>query len=171
MAYLSADLCICTLFIGTTARLDARSSSEATALKVNRNCIRSNLLGTVIPITPLSLARTRKLPNLSSRRLTSPVSNVGMLSKKLLACNKFLSSLTICNPSSNRIYKLHDESKDKDFTLEMTWACDESKRRHQLIPQDLLEEAVKSAKDLKAKEEQDSDDDDDDDDDAPPAKK
>mmetsp|Transcript_150 Transcript_150/g.382 ORF Transcript_150/g.382 Transcript_150/m.382 type:complete len:267 (-) Transcript_150:335-1135(-) len=69
------------------------------------------------------------------------------------------------------IYKLHDESKDKDFTLEMTWACDETKSKHQLVPQDLLEEAVKNAKDLKAKEEQDSDDDDDDDDDAPPAKK
>jgi len=66
------------------------------------------------------------------------------------------------------IYKLHDESKDKDFTLEMTWACDETKRKHQKVPADLLEAAVNYAKELKAKEEQDSDDDDDDDD-PPPA--
>jgi len=66
------------------------------------------------------------------------------------------------------IYKLHDESKDKDFTLEMTWACDETKRKHQRVPADLLESAVKYGKDLKEAEEQDSDDDDDDDD-PPPA--
>jgi len=65
------------------------------------------------------------------------------------------------------IYKLHDESKDKDFTLEMTWACDESKKKHVRVPAGLLEEAVKVAKDLKEKEEQDSDDDDDDDDEPP----
>jgi len=49
----------------------------------------------------------------------------------------------------------------------MTWACEESKKKHERVPAELLESAVKYAKDLKAKEEQDSDDDDDDD--APPA--
>lgn len=62
------------------------------------------------------------------------------------------------------IYKLHDESKDKEFTLEMSWACDDTKRKHQKVPENILEEAVKYAKDLKASEEQDSDSDDDDDD-------
>jgi len=69
------------------------------------------------------------------------------------------------------IYKLHDESKDKEFTLEMTWACDDTKRKHRKVPADILEEAEKYAKDLRAKDEQDSDDDDDDDDDDPPPAK
>lgn len=64
------------------------------------------------------------------------------------------------------IYKLHDESKDKNFRLEMTWACDESKRRNVRVPDELLEAAVKKAKEAKASAEQDSDEDDDDD---PPA--
>lgn len=31
-------------------------------------------------------------------------------------------------PSS--IYGVHDEAKDKDFELEMSWVCDESNRQH-----------------------------------------
>lgn len=57
------------------------------------------------------------------------------------------------------IYKLHDENKDKDFELEVTWVCDESKRRHQLVPKKLLDEAVKKAKEAKLKAEMESDSD------------
>lgn len=34
-------------------------------------------------------------------------------------------------PSS--IYGVHDEAKDKDFELEMSWVCDESNRQHQKV--------------------------------------
>ncbi|KAK2782448.1 putative proteasome subunit alpha type-7 [Onygenales sp. PD_12] len=47
------------------------------------------------------------------------------------------------------IYIAHEDSKDKDFELEMTWisAVDgPTKGRHVEVPQDLLEEAVKAAK-------------------------
>eukprot|EP00296_Roombia_truncata_P008133 JP446609.1.p1 GENE.JP446609.1~~JP446609.1.p1 ORF type:complete len:251 (+),score=58.56 JP446609.1:28-780(+) len=44
------------------------------------------------------------------------------------------------------IYSVHDEVKDKAFELELSWVCDESNRRHQLVPKDLLQEAEKQAK-------------------------
>lgn len=31
---------------------------------------------------------------------------------------------------SNSIYGVHDEAKDKDFELEMSWVCDDSNRQH-----------------------------------------
>jgi hypothetical protein len=36
-------------------------------------------------------------------------------------------------PSS--IYGVHDEAKDKDFELEMSWVCDESNRQHEKVSQ------------------------------------
>ncbi|KAB5540714.1 hypothetical protein DKX38_013688 [Salix brachista] len=44
------------------------------------------------------------------------------------------------------IYKLHDEAKDKAFELEMSWVCNESKRQHQKVPDELLEEAKAAAR-------------------------
>ncbi|PSR90100.1 Proteasome subunit alpha type-3 like [Actinidia chinensis var. chinensis] len=44
------------------------------------------------------------------------------------------------------IYKVHDEAKDKAFELEMSWICDESKRQHEKVPEELLEEAQAAAK-------------------------
>ncbi|KAI9033331.1 nucleophile aminohydrolase [Hyaloraphidium curvatum] len=44
------------------------------------------------------------------------------------------------------IYMTHDESKDKDFELEMSWICKESKFRHEFVPQDLFNEAEQAAK-------------------------
>lgn len=51
------------------------------------------------------------------------------------------------------IYKLHDDVKDKDFELELTWVCAESNRscgiliecvilirKHVLVPEDLRKE-------------------------------
>ena len=31
------------------------------------------------------------------------------------------------------IYGVHDEAKDKDFELELSWVCDESNRLHQKV--------------------------------------
>ncbi|KAF3441377.1 hypothetical protein FNV43_RR15291 [Rhamnella rubrinervis] len=44
------------------------------------------------------------------------------------------------------IYGIHDEAKDKDFELEMSWVCDESNRLHQKVPDELLEETKVAAK-------------------------
>jgi len=57
------------------------------------------------------------------------------------------------------IYVAHDENKDKDFELEMTWISDlqgPTKGRHVEVPKELLEEAEKAAK--KALEGEDEDD-------------
>lgn len=47
------------------------------------------------------------------------------------------------------IYVAHEDSKDKDFELEMTWISSldgPTKGRHEEVPRDLLEEAEKAAK-------------------------
>ncbi|KAL7410883.1 nucleophile aminohydrolase [Mrakia frigida] len=44
------------------------------------------------------------------------------------------------------IHLCHADEKDKEFELEITWICPESKGRHVFIPQDLLEEAERKAK-------------------------
>lgn len=47
------------------------------------------------------------------------------------------------------IYVAHEDSKDKEFELEMTWISGldgPTKGRHEHVPQDLLEEAEKAAK-------------------------
>lgn len=46
-----------------------------------------------------------------------------------------------------RIYKLHDEAKDKAFELEMSWICEESKREHQKVNYSaLLNEMISKTK-------------------------
>lgn len=60
------------------------------------------------------------------------------------------------------LYKLHDEVKDKEMEVELSWVCDESGRLHVRVPEDVREEAVKLAIEAKRKEEMDDDDDDDD---------
>lgn len=68
-----------------------------------------------------------------------------------------------CSPSfpsgspSRSIYATHDSTKDKDFELELSWVCAESKGLHQLVPSDLAKEAEQYAQD---KMNEDSDDDD-----------
>lgn len=44
------------------------------------------------------------------------------------------------------IYMSHDESKDKDFELEMTWIGPETGNKHQLVPAHILDAAVQEAK-------------------------
>jgi len=43
------------------------------------------------------------------------------------------------------IYNAHDEAKDKDFELELSWICEESKWKHQFVPKDVYDEAKKAA--------------------------
>jgi len=57
---------------------------------------------------------------------------------------------------------LHDDVKDKEFELELSWVCNESERKHVMVPKVLRDEAVKLAKDAKQKSEMADDDDDDD---------
>ncbi|VDB97004.1 unnamed protein product [Peniophora sp. CBMAI 1063] len=45
------------------------------------------------------------------------------------------------------IYLVHDDAKEKEFELEMTWVGDESKGLHEPVPKDLFDEAEKKAKD------------------------
>jgi len=44
------------------------------------------------------------------------------------------------------IYSVHDDVKDKEFELELSWICAESKYQHQMVPRDILSEAEKLAK-------------------------
>jgi 20S proteasome subunit alpha 7 len=47
------------------------------------------------------------------------------------------------------IYVSHEDSKDKEFELEMTWISSvdgPTKGRHEEVPKELLEEAEKAAK-------------------------
>lgn len=48
--------------------------------------------------------------------------------------------------AANIIYKCHDDAKDKDFELELSWICPESKNRHQYVPADIVAEAGRKAK-------------------------
>lgn len=44
------------------------------------------------------------------------------------------------------IYMVHDDVKDKEFELEMSWVCADSKGRHEAVPKDLADEAERLAK-------------------------
>lgn len=44
------------------------------------------------------------------------------------------------------VYKVHDEQKDKEFELEVSWVGPESNGRHEGVPEDLRSEAIEKAK-------------------------
>ena len=44
------------------------------------------------------------------------------------------------------IYAVHDEVKDKDFELEMSWVCEETGGKHQNVPTEIFEAAEAAAK-------------------------
>jgi len=44
------------------------------------------------------------------------------------------------------VHLVHDDNKDKDFELEMTWICKESGGKHVVVPADLLAEAEAKAR-------------------------
>jgi len=56
----------------------------------------------------------------------------------------FSTSHLIFSPA-HRIYRVHDEVKDKLFELELGWISEETGRRFQLVPKDVFEEAEKAA--------------------------
>jgi len=50
------------------------------------------------------------------------------------------------NEIARVIHSVHDEVKDKQFELELSWICDESKQVYQLVPKDIRDEAERLAK-------------------------
>lgn len=56
------------------------------------------------------------------------------------------------------IHLAHEDNKDKDYELEISWCLTETKGKHQFVPEDLLKEAIKLAQ-----EEEDDDEDDEED--------
>ncbi|PWN94253.1 N-terminal nucleophile aminohydrolase [Acaromyces ingoldii] len=48
--------------------------------------------------------------------------------------------------AANIIYKCHDDAKDKDFELEISWICPESGGKHQTVPAEIVAEAGRKAK-------------------------
>jgi len=55
------------------------------------------------------------------------------------------------------IYTVHDESKDKDFNLFMSWVGKDTKGKHELVPQNLFDEAEALAKASLADDDSDDD--------------
>ena len=43
------------------------------------------------------------------------------------------------------LYKLHDESKDKELELELSWISNDTQRKHQLVPDQLRDQAIQEA--------------------------
>jgi 20S proteasome subunit alpha 7 len=54
-----------------------------------------------------------------------------------------LNNAPCCDSS---IHLVHEDTKEKDFELEMTWVCEESGGLHLPVPTDLKEEAEQKAK-------------------------
>jgi 20S proteasome subunit alpha 7 len=52
------------------------------------------------------------------------------------------------------LYKLHDESKDKEVEIELSYITDDTQRRHVLVPPQLRDEAVEYARTEKERAEQ-----------------
>jgi hypothetical protein len=50
------------------------------------------------------------------------------------------------NIATISIYLVHDDAKEKDFELEMSWIGDETKGLHLPVPKDLMEDAEAKAK-------------------------
>lgn len=50
------------------------------------------------------------------------------------------------NNSFHRIYLVHDDAKDKEFELELTWIGKESNYQHLPVPPELQAEAEHKAK-------------------------
>jgi len=58
------------------------------------------------------------------------------------------------NEIARILYSVHDDVKDKQFELELSWVCDESKKVHQLVPKNLRDEAERLGKEAKERAEQ-----------------
>lgn len=64
-------------------------------------------------------------------------------------------------PPPSSIYTIHDDVKDKQFDLFMTWVGDETGGKHEFVPEELVAEAKEYAE--KALESDDEDEDEDED--------
>jgi 20S proteasome subunit alpha 7 len=58
----------------------------------------------------------------------------------------FLCNGTLADQLLNSAHLVHDDNKDGNFELEMTWIGPESKGFHEHVPQELLKEAEDAAK-------------------------
>lgn len=52
----------------------------------------------------------------------------------------------VCPTLTLSIYLVHDDNKDREFELEMTWVGPETGFKHAAVPADLLAEAEEKAK-------------------------
>lgn len=57
-----------------------------------------------------------------------------------------LSSAEAVNHAARIIHMVHDDAKDKEFELEMTWICPESNGKHVPVPTEIKYEAERLAK-------------------------
>lgn len=56
------------------------------------------------------------------------------------------------------IYLVHDDLKDKNFELELSWVCAETQGRHERVPGSVFLEAERSAKQAVADSDSDTED-------------
>lgn len=74
---------------------------------------------------------------------------------------KTMDARTAVIEAAKIIHKVHDESKDKLFELELAWICPESKNMFQMVPKELFEEAqaiaIKAVKDAEEGDDEDDD--------------
>merc|ERR1711967_67403 len=52
------------------------------------------------------------------------------------------------------IHSVHDDVKDKEFELELSWLCDETNGTHQMVPKEMRDEISKRAKDALEEEDE-----------------
>ncbi|XP_019865802.1 proteasome subunit alpha type-3 [Aethina tumida] len=70
-----------------------------------------------------------------------------------------LSCRDLVKEAAKIIYTVHDELKDKNFELELSWVCKESNGRHEKVPESIFTDAEKAAKQaMEADSESDTED-------------
>lgn len=66
--------------------------------------------------------------------------------EKLIDQLEGMSLLEAVNHAARIIHLTHDEAKDKDFELEISWIGPETGYKHQFVPKEILDEANRLAK-------------------------
>jgi 20S proteasome subunit alpha 7 len=80
--------------------------------------------------------------------------------EKLDLSSEKLSLMEGVKEAARIIYVAHEDSKDKDFELEMSWISSldgPTKGRHEEVPKEILEEAEKAARRALEDEEEEED--------------
>jgi 20S proteasome subunit alpha 7 len=83
----------------------------------------------------------------SGKHATAAKSELEKLPLRTITCREAVTEI------AKIIYQLHDDNKDKEFELQMSWVCDESRQRHVRVPEDVVEGAIKVALEYKRKAE------------------